>query len=105
MVHLIENVTKEENFILNKCPCCGLWFHCWNFVPASCGHTYRGWCLATQFLTSNRCGMTECNKLMHPYLCKAFGVRYGDLEIKPSIADLGCVNLLMDGRKTTKFPT
>jgi hypothetical protein len=28
VVHPIEYVMKEESFLLNKCRCCGLWFHC-----------------------------------------------------------------------------
>jgi hypothetical protein len=88
VVHPIENVMKEERFRV-VVPCCGLWFHCWDFVLANCGHIYHGWCLTTHLFTSNRCGMIECNKLMHPDWCKAFGVCYGDPKIKSSIAKLG----------------
>ena len=41
--------------MINACPVCGLWFKCFNFIPAPCGHTYHLWCIAEYALAGSAC--------------------------------------------------
>jgi hypothetical protein len=60
----------------------------WFIVPLLGLCSYKLWAHLPWMLScspsiraSNQCGKTKCNKLMHLDWCKAFNVRYDDLEI------------------------
>ncbi len=53
ILHLAKNVVEQNNLLINKCPCCFMWYNCLNIVVVSCGHTYHPWCLATYPFNAN----------------------------------------------------
>ncbi|KAL3681661.1 hypothetical protein R1sor_024617 [Riccia sorocarpa] len=64
-------------FRLTSCPACNLGFHCFNFVPTSCGHAYHPPCvlplLAKRHTEHPKC--LACGERLHPDWLETWGVQ------------------------------
>ncbi|KAL3678633.1 hypothetical protein R1sor_021589 [Riccia sorocarpa] len=64
-------------FRLTSCPACNLGFHCFNFVPTSCGHAYHPPCvvplLAKAHTEHPKC--LACGERLHPDWIETWGMQ------------------------------
>lgn len=77
-------------FTFSSCPVCCNGYHCYNWVPASCGHTYHQSCLFPLIgasMDSPRC--LACNALFSNEWLRSWGLRtYGEETRVSHIEDL-----------------
>lgn len=68
---------------ISSCPRCSLGFHCNNWVPGSCGHSYHPHCLASLLECCGYCSpyCMACNEVFYPdwLLCWGINSKHKDL--------------------------
>ncbi|KAL3696362.1 hypothetical protein R1sor_010438 [Riccia sorocarpa] len=64
-------------FRLTSCPACNLGFHCFNFVPTSCGHAYHPPCILPLLAKAHTEHPTclACGERLHPDWIETWGFR------------------------------
>ncbi|KAG0575151.1 hypothetical protein KC19_VG322100 [Ceratodon purpureus] len=74
-VPISENPRVPERVacILNACPMCGLWYKCYNYITAACGHTYYPWCIVEHSKSS--CMVALCDESFTVEWVAAIGIR------------------------------
>lgn len=70
----------KSHHLVSRCPKCSLGYHCNNWVPAPCGHTYHPHCLLSCLEISPSC--LACKEVFHPDWLTCWGYKTPNAEVE-----------------------